>query len=126
MCLYMYVNTHMHTHTHKHIYAHTYTPMHACVPSRFIHVRLFATVWTVACQVPLSMGFSSQKYWSGLSCPSPGDLPNPCIDSASLTSCLLHWQAGSLPLAPPRKPSPIHICIPFHCSSHHRIICYCK
>ena len=33
--------------------------------------------WTVACQAPLSMGFSSQEYWSGLPFPSPGDLPDP-------------------------------------------------
>ena len=33
-------------------------------------VRLFATLWTVACQTPLSMGFSTQEYWSGLPCPS--------------------------------------------------------
>ena len=37
-------------------------------------VRLFATSWTVACQVPLPMEFSRQEYWSGLSSPSPGDL----------------------------------------------------
>ena len=36
------------------------------------HVQLFATPWTVACQVPPSMGFSRQKYWSGLPLPSPG------------------------------------------------------
>ena len=35
------------------------------------------TPWTVACQSPLSMGFSKQEYWSGLPFPSPGDLPNP-------------------------------------------------
>ena len=34
------------------------------------------TPWTVACQAPLSMGFSRQEYWSGLPCPPPGDLPN--------------------------------------------------
>ena len=39
------------------------------------HVRLFATLWTVACQAPLSMAFSRQEYWSGLPCPPPGDLP---------------------------------------------------
>ena len=38
-------------------------------------VQLFATLWTVALQVPLSMGFSRQEYWSGLPCPSPGDHP---------------------------------------------------
>ena len=37
------------------------------------------TPWTVACQVPLSMQFSRQEYWSGLPFPSPGDLPNPGI-----------------------------------------------
>ena len=36
----------------------------------------FATLWTVACQVPLPMGFSRQEYWSGWPCPSPGDLPD--------------------------------------------------
>ena len=38
-----------------------------------------ATPWTVACQAPLSMGFSKQEYWSGLPFPSPGDLPDPGI-----------------------------------------------
>ena len=42
-----------------------------------------ATPWTVACQVPLSMGFSRQDYWSGLPFPSPGDLPNPGIEPGS-------------------------------------------
>ena len=47
-------------------------------------VRLFATLWTVACQAPLSMGFSKQEYWSGLPFPSPGDLPDPGIKPGSL------------------------------------------
>ena len=38
------------------------------------------TPWTVASEVPLSMGFSRQKYWSGLPFFSPGDLPNPGIE----------------------------------------------
>ena len=38
-----------------------------------LFVRLFSTPWTVACQVPLSMGFSRQEYWSGLPFPSPGE-----------------------------------------------------
>ena len=38
-----------------------------------------ATPWTVASQAPLSMEFSWQEYWSGLPCPSPGDLPDPGI-----------------------------------------------
>ena len=47
------------------------------------HVQLFATLWTVACQAPLSMGFSRQKYQSGLPFPPTGDLPNPGIDLRS-------------------------------------------
>ena len=47
------------------------------------HVRLFATPWTVAYQVPPSMGFSRQEYWSGLPFPSPGDLPHPGIEPGS-------------------------------------------
>ena len=39
--------------------------------------RLFATLWTVAHQAPLSVGFFRQEYWPGLPCPPPGDLPHP-------------------------------------------------
>ena len=42
-----------------------------------------AIPWTVACQAPLSMEFSRQEYWSGLTFPSPGDLPNPGIKPGS-------------------------------------------
>ena len=49
-------------------------------------VRLFATPWTVACQAPLSMGFSKQEYWSGLPFPPPGNLPHPGIRFASPVS----------------------------------------
>ena len=48
------------------------------------------------------MGIFRQEYWSGLPFPYPGDLPNPGIEPASLTS-LLPWKAGSLPLVPPEK-----------------------
>ena len=41
------------------------------------------TPWTVACQTPLSMGFPRQEYWSGLPFPSPGDLPDPGIETGS-------------------------------------------
>ena len=39
-------------------------------------VQLFATPWTVACQAPLSLGFSRQEFWSALLCPPPEDLPD--------------------------------------------------
>ena len=73
----------------------------ACVLSRFSCVRLFVMPWTVACQAPLSMEFSRQEYWSGLPFPAQGDLPTQGLNPRLL--CLLHWQVGSLPLAPPRK-----------------------
>ena len=60
--------------------------LRACVLSRFSRVQLFETPWTVTHQVPLSMGFSRQEYWSGLPCPPPGDLPDPGIEPVSLTS----------------------------------------
>ena len=57
-----------------------------CVLSRFSHVHLFVTLWTIAHQTPLSRGFSRQEYWGGLPWPPPGDLPNPRIEPASLMS----------------------------------------
>ena len=46
-------------------------------------VQLFATPWTVACEAPLSMGFSRQEYWSGLPFPSLGDIPEAELEPAS-------------------------------------------
>ena len=60
--------------------------MHACVLSHFSRVWHLAAPWTQAHQVPLSMGFSRQEYWSGLLCPLPGDLFNPGIKPMSLMS----------------------------------------
>ena len=62
----------------------------------------FTTLWTVALQAPLSMGFLRQEYWGGLPCPLPGMFPtqgsNPCLLH------LLHQQADSLPLVPTGNP----------------------
>ena len=49
-------------------------------------VQLFGTLWTLAHQAPLSMGFSRQEYWSGLPCPLAGDLPNPGTEPEYLLS----------------------------------------
>ena len=73
-----------------------------CVLSLLSGVPLFVTLWTVAGQAPLSVGFSRQDYWSGLPCPPPGDLCNPGIEPMSLMSLAL--QAASLPTEPPGKP----------------------
>ena len=59
--------------------------MWMCVLSRFGRVWLLATPWTVACQAPLSMGFSRQEYWSWLPFPLPGDLPDPGVKPMSFS-----------------------------------------
>ena len=61
-------------------------------------VRFFVTPWTVACQVPLSMGFHRQEYWNGVPFPSPGNHPNPGIKHSSP-----EFQADSLPSEPRGK-----------------------
>ena len=62
-------------------------------------VRLYVTLWTVAHQAPLSMGFSRQEYWSGFPCSPPADLPDPGIDLGSPA-----LQVDSLLAELPRKP----------------------
>ena len=65
---------------------------------------LFATLWTVACQAPLSMGFSRQNYWIRLPCLPPEDLPDPGIKLASPVALAL--QVVILPLS--HRESPVH------------------
>ena len=77
---------------------HTYV---LCCVEPLSRVQLFATLGTLACQAPLSMGFFRQEYWSGLSFPPPGDPPSPGIEPASPVSPAL--QEDSLPAEPPRK-----------------------
>ena len=57
--------------------------MHSACALSLRLVRLLATLWTVAHQAPLSMGFPRQEYWRGLLFPSPGDLPEPRIKPVS-------------------------------------------
>ena len=64
-------------------------------------VKLFVTLWIVACQTPQFREFSRQGYWSGLPCPPLGDLPYPGIESASPVSPAL--QVDSLPAEPSGK-----------------------
>ena len=54
-----------------------------CVLSRFSHVRLFATPWTITHQISLSLGFSRQGYWPDLPCPPTRDLSDPGIKPTS-------------------------------------------
>ena len=60
--------------------------MHASMLSHFSRIQLCVTLWTLAHQAPLSMGSSRKEYWNGLPCPPPGDLLDPGIKPASLTS----------------------------------------
>ena len=80
------------------------TLISACLLSCFSRVRLFATLQIVACQAPLFMAFSRQEYWSGLSCPPPGDLLDPGIEPVSLKSPAFAGIFFFLPLTPPGKP----------------------
>ena len=67
------------------------TSLHWSEVKSLSRVRLFVTPWTVAYQAPLSMGFSSQEYWSGLPFPSLGDLPNPGIEPRSPALLIDVW-----------------------------------
>ena len=73
-----------------------------CVLSHFSHVRLFVTAWIVAYQAPLFMGFSmKENEWFAVSSSMRSSQPR---DQTHISCCLLHWQTGSLPVAPPGKP----------------------
>ena len=63
-----------------------------CLLSCFSRVQLFVNPWTVAYQALLFMGFSRQEYWSGFPSPPPGDLPDPGIKPAFLTTLGLAGQ----------------------------------
>ena len=65
------------------------------IPVMLSHVWLFLTPWTVAHQAPLSMGFSSQEHWSGLSFPPPVDLPDAGIEPLSSAEDLEFWAEHS-------------------------------
>ena len=77
--------------------------MRACMLNYFCCVRLCVTLQTLACQAPLSMGFSRQEYWSELPCPPPGDFPDSGIEPVSLTSPAL--AGGFFTTEPLGKPS---------------------
>ena len=74
-----------------------------CMLSCFSHVWLFATPWTTAFQASLSLGFSRQKYWSGLPCCPPGALPDAGMEPTSLMPPVLAGRFFAL--VPPGKPT---------------------
>ena len=77
--------------------------------SHFCFVWLFATLWNIACQTPLSLGFSKQEYWSGLPYTLPG-YPDPGVEPASPVAPAL--QVDSLPLS---YQGSLYICIYIQC-----------
>ena len=95
MCIYTYTYRHTYlciytcTHMHIHVYMYIHTCMCVCVPTR---VQFFVTLWTQACQAPLSMEFSRQEDWSGLPFSIPGESSQArdwtCI---SCVSCIGRW-----------------------------------
>ena len=78
-----------------------------------------ATLWAVAYQAPLSMGYFKKEYWSGLLCPLTGDLPDPGFKLPSFS--LLHWQECSLPLEPPGKSKKKILCSCLE--TNHSVMC---
>ena len=97
-----------------------------CVCAELLsRVQLFATPWIAAHQAPLSMGFSSQEYWSGQPFPTPGDIPDPGIEPGLLH--LLHWQADFFTTAPRGKSIQIDtlflnriVCLEFYMNQHNK------
>ena len=76
-----------------------------CAHAQSFHcVQISVTPGTVAYQAPLPMGFSRQEYWSGLSCPPPGDLSDPGVKPKSPVSPAL--QVDSSPSEPLGKTEP--------------------
>ena len=87
------LNTTEYMHAHMHVYIINkifilirIIQVPVCMPRHFSRVQLFATLWTVAHQAPLNMGFSRQEYWSELPYPPPGSIPNPGMEPKSLRS----------------------------------------
>ena len=86
--------------------------MRTRVLSGLSSVRLFVTLWTIACQAPLSIAFYRQGYWSGWPFPPPGDLPDSGVEPESPA-----LQEDSLPIKPHWKPFSISEFLLFFCVS---------
>ena len=96
MSLFYFSEKHTHLTVKIHSKVQSCTNRVNCMLSCLSHVHLRASPWTVACKAPLSIGFSRQDYWSGLSRPPPGGIfPTQGLDPCLLG--LLYWQTGSLP-----------------------------
>ena len=103
---------------HQHLLASTfvcYSHPSRCEKWKSLsRVRLCATLWTVVCQLPLSIEFSRPEYWSGWLVPSPGDLPNSVIKPRSPT-----LKVDSLPAETPVDENSL-----FVFKSFKKLLCY--
>ena len=86
--------------------------LHVRMLGCFGHVQLFATLWTIAHQAPLSIGFPRQEYLSGLPFPPPGDLPDPGIKPSSPVSSALIGRFFTT--EPPGKPRVLYHVLILH------------
>ena len=86
----------------------------------FSHIQFCETLWTISYQAPLSRGFPRQEYWNGLPCPPPGDLPNPGIESASLSSLALAGRFFTTSATWEALPSSLHLINPYFIRAHLR------
>ena len=77
----------------------------ACELTHFSHVRFFGIPWIVACQAPLPIQFSRQEYWTRLSLPPSGDLPDPGIEPSSPVSPV--FAGRFFTTVPPGKPKKV-------------------
>ena len=70
---------------HKKMLRKDFSTLNTCIVGGLVAklCLTLATLWNIACQAPLSKGFSRQEYWNGLPFPSPGDLPDPGIELGS-------------------------------------------
>ena len=84
-----------------------YIYLKVCVRAKWLQSQFFVTLWTVAHQAPLSMGFSRQEFWSGLPCPPPVDLPHTRTEPKFLISPAL--AGGFFTTSATGKPIPIYI-----------------
>ena len=87
--------------------------INACMLSHFSRIQLFVTLWAIARQAPLSMGFLTQEYWSGLPCSPPSDLHDPGIEFGTFhVSCigrqvLYHWRHLGSKMSPKLERMPV-------------------
>ena len=81
-CPHLHLFKHTCTHTRAHMTCRSYVHVLSC----FSHVQVFVILWTMALQAPLSMRIFRQEYWSGLPCPSLGNLFNPGMEFLSLAA----------------------------------------